>query len=142
MTPSVLQRRRTPLCALAIAIVIACSSPTDVCGCTPLPPGVVVVGTVTAPSGAPVVGARLLFDGVPEAMSFDPPLEDDEITITDERGEFSKRVLNWDYATNDLVLRAGVIRAGTSDTVRLRLGVARFRTGSRLDTVRVAISVP
>src|SRR5688572_14609906 len=135
-------RPRTSLGALAIAIAIACSSPTDVCGCTPLPPGVIVVGTVTEPSGAPVVGARLLFDGVPETMSFDPPLDDDDITVTDARGEFSKRVLNWDYPTNELVLRAGVIRAGTTDTVRLRLGVATFRTGSRIDTVRVAMSIP
>lgn len=136
------RRHGTPLAALTIAVVIACSSPTDVCGCTPLPPGVVVVGTVTDASGAAVVGARLLFDGVPETMSFDPPLIDDDFTVTNDEGEFADRVLNWKYAESDLVLRAAVIEAGTTDTIRLRLGPARFRAGGTLDTVRVAISIP
>lgn len=127
---------------MVIAVVIACSSPTDVCGCTPLPPSVVVVGTVTDANGAAVVGARLLFDAVPDTMSFDPPLVDDNFTVTDEDGEFADHVLNWQHAPGDLVLRAGVVEAGTTDTIRLRLGLARFRTGSRLDTVRVAISIP
>ena len=136
------RRHGTPLSAMAIAVVIACSSPTDVCGCTPMPPSVVVVGTVTDASGAAVVGARLLFDGVPEAMAVDPPLIDFDFAVTDQEGEFADRVLNWEYAMTELVLRAAVVEAGTTDTIRLRLGPARFRTGARIDTIRVAISIP
>ena len=136
------RRHATPLAALTIAVVVACSNPTDVCGCTPLPPGVVVVGTVTHASGAAVVGARLLFDAVPETMSFDPPLIDHDFTFTDDEGEFADRVLNREYVESDLILRAAVVEAGTADTIRLRLGPARFRAGGRIDTVRVAISIP
>lgn len=136
------RRHGTPVAALTIAVVIACSNPTDVCGCTPLPPGVVVVGTVTDGSGAAVVGARLLFDGVPATMSFDPPLVDHDFAVTDGEGAFADRVLNREYAMSELILRAGVVEAGSPDTIRLRLGPARFRTGGRHDTVRVAISIP
>ena len=136
------RRQRTPLGALAIAIVVACSSPTDACGCSPIPPGVIVVGTVTDASGAPVVGAQLLLDGIPDTTTVEPPLADDGRTFTDETGEFTERVLSRNYLAGELILRAGVIEAGTTDTVRLRLGRARFRSGSPLDTLRVAISIP
>ena len=135
------RRHGTPVGAFAIAIVVACSNPTTVCGCSPIPPGVVVTGAVTDASGAPVVGARLLFDGIPDTTTVEPPLEDFSLTVTDEDGEFMKYVLNERYFPGELILRAGVIKAGTTDTLRLRLGRARFFSGTP-DTVRVAISIP
>ena len=141
MTRLDLRRRRMPPGALAIAIVVACSTPTGVCGCSPIPPGVVVTGTVTDASGAPLAGAQLLFDAVPDTMTVEPPLNDFGLTVTDEEGEFTERVHNSTYFHSELILRAGVIKAGADDTLRLRLGRTRFRTGSALDTVRVAISI-
>ena len=43
---------RLIICAAGVAI--ACSTPTGICGCTPVPLGVTVSGRVTDPSGAPV----------------------------------------------------------------------------------------
>jgi len=132
----------SPVAAMVVAVIIACSNPTDVCGCTPLPPGVMVVGTLTDASGAGIARAQVLLDGIPPAVPFDSPLDDDGPTLTDASGEFRERVLNWNGQLGELVLRAGVIEAGTTDTLRFRLGMARFRTGSPLDTIRVAIAIP
>ncbi len=100
------------------------------------------MGVVTDAAGAPAAGSRVLLDAVSPTMSFDPPLTDHSLTITDAEGEFSARVHEEEGHLGELALRAGVIKAGTTDTLRFRLGMARFRTGSALDTIRVAITVP
>ena len=127
---------------MVVAVVIACSSPTDLCGCSLPLPTVMVEGTVTDASGAAVVGARLLFDGVPQEMSFDPPLQSGMLIFTDAEGEFSGRAQTNGIHSGELALRAGVIEAGTTDTLRFRLGLVRFRDRTPFDTIRVAITIP
>lgn len=135
-------RRGAPVAAMAVAVVIACSTPTEVCGCSPPIPAVIVEGTVTNASGAAVAGARVLFDGVAPEMASDPPLSDWLTTVTDAEGEFSGRAYSRGGQSGQLVLRAGVIKAGSTDTLRFRLGLANFHSGTPFDTIRVAIAIP
>lgn len=53
--------RKTPIIALAAGLaVLASCIPTDVCGCPPMPPMMIIVeGSVEDPSGAPVAGAEV-----------------------------------------------------------------------------------
>lgn len=134
------------LLLVTLAGIAACLTPTDSCGCSPPPPSdaqVVVVGMVTDMVGAPVVAARVAFDGVPPTMSIDPPIAPNApAAVTDADGRFATRAVTR-YAPGEQVLRAAVVRAGSTDTVRRRLDVADFRSpGSSLDTVRLTLAVP
>ena len=129
------------LAALAV-IALACSTPTDVCGCPPARSAVVVAGTVADAAGAPVAGARILLDAVPLTLSSEPPIAYSIVPVTDAAGAFAGRAYSL-WADDEQALRAAVVRPGTADTVRLRLGAATLRPEhGRLDTVRVALRLP
>ena len=58
---------RMPVVVLfAIGVIVACSSPTSVCGCSPYPTiSVLVVGTVRAANDSPLGGALIRVRGTP-----------------------------------------------------------------------------
>lgn len=51
--------RSIPWTGIAVAMILACASPTDSCGCSPAPLMAVVIGEVTDPSGTNVAGATI-----------------------------------------------------------------------------------
>ncbi len=124
------------------AAVISCSTPTQMCGCPPARSAVFVIGAVVDAGGRPVADARLALDGVPPERAADFPQGGFGGTRSDAVGEF--RTLAYSgFAPGMLELRAAVVRPGTADTVRLRLGPARFRDeDDRPDTVRASLRLP
>lgn len=131
------------LLAAATVMAVACTNPGEVCGCTPPPASVVVKGRVTDAAGAPVAGARLALDLVPATMSADPYLYFIEPVTTASDGAFVARAYT-DFGPGEMSLRAGVVRAGTTDTVRVRLAPTVDFTGQRNppDIVDVVVALP
>ena len=135
--------------SLTFALVVvglasaACHSPTDSCGCDPPLRAVVVAGRVVDASGASVPNARVAADGVPRTMSFDAPVQVHRLAATTgPNGDFVVRAYSG-FGEDTLALRAMVVRAGAADTVKVRLGDARFRDErGKLDTVRVTVHLP
>ena len=129
-----------PLVAVAL-VVAACTTPTDVCGCSIPPYSVPVVATVVDAADVPVAGARVALDGVPPTMSADPRFFLNYLRDTDEAGVVATRAYST-FTLADQALRAMVIRAGSTDTLRVRLaGTATF-SREDADTVRVTVRLP
>ena len=128
---------------VAVAVLgAACSFPTDTCACTPARFAVVVAGRMTDPLDGAVVGARVVLDGVPPTMSAEPPIIFDQPAVTDASGSFVTRAYSL-HGEGRLALRAAVVKAGTTDTIMLRVGSATFRrTSATLDTVHLQFEVP
>lgn len=130
--------------AFSTVMAVACTGATDVCGCPPLPPvAVVVTGRVTDAGGAPVAGARVAVDAVPAIFSSEPIFHFIDPTTTGADGAFVTRALAT-YGPGPMSLRASVVRAGTTDTARVRLPViVQFDDRrSTPDTVNVTVSLP
>jgi hypothetical protein len=49
--------RRARWLWIGAVVGLACGSPTDGCGCPPIPPTATILGTVQSPDGAPVAKA-------------------------------------------------------------------------------------
>ena len=128
---------------LSGAALIACSTPTGmVCACPPSRSILAVVGTVRDAGDAPVAGARVYFDavpaGIPESSRFYTPLG---VAQTDAAGAFGSLLYNLFGSAQEL--RANVVRAGSTDTLRFNLGAFAFRSErERPDTLRTTIRLP
>ena len=137
--------RRSPIRALAVVglVTAACNSPTADCGCLPPLRAVVVTGRVVDASDAPVANARVAADGVPRTMSYDGPIQVYRLAATTgANGEFVVRAYSA-FDADTLALRAMLVRPGTADTVKVRLGDARFPDErGPLDTVHVTVQLP
>ena len=131
------------LLAFTAVMAVACTGPTEVCGCSPQPEILVVTGHVTDAADAPVAGARVAIDAVPATFSSEPPFPFERPATTGADGSFAIEVFDY-YGAPELALRAGVVRAGTTDTVRVRLVtmVAADAGGSMPDTVNVTLKLP
>ena len=136
-----MSRRRTLAAAVAAAVLLACTLPTDACGCTPARSWVFVIGTVDA-AGAPVSGARVYLDGASPATAAAMPVYVGPYpdATTDAAGAFRAPAYSMG-APGTLALRAAVVRPGAADTVRLAAGTALFRL-ERPDTARVTLHLP
>ena len=137
-----MSRTAVRLLAAATVLAVACTDPTEVCSCSIPLPSAVVTGRVIDGADAPVVGARVAFDGVLATMSSEPAfLLPGDPAVTDAAGHFITRAFGH-AASGELALRALVVRAGSTDTVRLRTG-ATARFGSSVpDTVDVTLALP
>lgn len=134
------------LLAAATVVTAACTIPNEACGCSLVPPTVVVTGRVTDAVDAPVANARVALDAVPATLSSEPPFHFAEVATTGSDGSFVVRARNATVEGNgEMALRAGVVRAGTTDTVRLRVAASlRFVAGRSVpDTVKnVTVKLP
>lgn len=132
-------------CFAAISIVfLSCTTPTVMCGCPPARSSVVVVGTVTEQNGAPVAGARLYFERTASGQFPATPLDIGygTDTQTDAAGAFRSLVYSA-YSPDIVTLRAGIRRAGATDTVWVSAGSATFRyERDSQDTARVMLRLP
>lgn len=54
-----LSGRTIPWASIVVAMLLACASPTDSCGCSPAPLMAVLIGEVTDPVGTAVAGATV-----------------------------------------------------------------------------------
>jgi hypothetical protein len=131
------------LLAAVTVIAVACTNPHEACGCDPMPPLVVVAGRVTDAAGKPVANARVAIDAVPATFSSEPAFAFDHVATTATDGSFVTRAFQH-YSDGEMALRATVVRAGTTDTVRVRVGAAvRFSEGRSVpDTVSVTVELP
>ena len=138
-----MSRLAVRLLAAVTAIAIACTGPTDACGCSILPPAAVVTGRVIDAADAPVAGARVALDGVPVTMSAEPSfIFFGDPAVTGADGRFVTRA-HARFDDGELALRAAVVRAGSTDTVRVRVGTtARFGGAGAPDTVDVTVRLP
>jgi hypothetical protein len=122
-------------------LAVGCIDPTAACSCTLTAPTVVVTGRVIDQADAPVAGAHVRFDGVPLNRSVEPPFRGGESATTDATGAFMARASS-QYPDDEQAVRAAIVPASSSDTIRLRVGAGRFRLPEHLDTVRVTIRLP
>lgn len=128
----------------AVAATLACSIPTDVCGCPPARSTVFVRGTLTDAAGRAVAAARLYFDGVPvsQPAAYTVYVGGQGDAQTDAGGAFRGLAYSA-HSPGSLALRVGVVRPGLPDTVRLAAGEANFRSErDRPDTVSVNLRLP
>ena len=133
------------LLALVTAVAVACTDSPTACGCSLVPPTVVVTGRVIDASDAPVANARVGLDAVPATFSSEPPLQFVNMATTRSDGSFVVRARNATIEGNsEMALRAGVVRAGTTDTVRVRVAAGlRWVAGlPQPDTVNVTVKLP
>jgi len=131
--------------AFGVMAILACSAPTEVCGCSPARSVVLVRGTLLDTSGQPVAGARLHFDAVrrpttrPDPEQFIGPRAD---ATTDSVGAFRATVYSY-FMPTGLELRAAVVRPGVLETVRLHVGPVPFRNDRvRPDSIRITLRLP
>ena len=128
---------------LAVAAVLACSSPIEVCACSPAPDVLPVAGTVQTADGALVVGALVSFVAMPEAHG-DLPWgyygSSGESFVTAPDGSFRGRALSF-TGIGPHVLRASVVRPPATDTVHVVLGVHAFHVAPG-DSARVTVTLP
>lgn len=120
-------------------ISIACSTPTEGCGCSPSRSATEVVGTLKDALGSPLTNHLIVFEVKPEAY---PNLPSPAVTIarTDSTGAFAKRVYGISLGRHNIIAR--VVRA-SQDTVNIPVGSATFTyEGSGSDTLRVALRLP
>lgn len=52
-----------------IALGMSCTTPIEPCACSPVPPSGIIQGTVSAPDGAPISGARVVARAGPAGCS-------------------------------------------------------------------------
>lgn len=136
--------RSTRYAVAFVGATLACSIPTDLCGCPPARSAVFVRGTLTDADGAAIAGARVYLDGVPESQASASPIYVSGAgdAQTDAAGAFRGLAYSI-YAPGPLSLRAAVVRPGLPDTVSLAAGVANFRyERDRPDTVSVSLRLP
>jgi len=124
----------------SLALLLSCL-PTDICGCSPIPPAVMVLTTVRDAAGGPVAGALITVEGtlsfasdVCDPMVLGQPLAN---STTRADGTTSERV----FSSGDRCIRVIAQMPPPSslkpDTVA-RSNVA-FRSADPLDTVRVEL---
>jgi hypothetical protein len=132
-------------CAVAcVGATLACSIPTELCGCPAARSTVFVRGTVTDAGGVEIAGARVYLDGVPASQASANPIyvSGPGDAQTDAADTFRGLAYSV-YAPGSLALRAAVVRPGLPDTVRLAAGAANFRhERDRPDTVSVDLRLP
>ena len=137
-----MQRQVRRMLLASGAALIACSTPTGMCGCPPMRSRLAVVGMVRDAGDAPVAGARVYFDavpeGIPEHARFYAGLG---VAQTDAVGTFSSLLYSMFRSAQEL--RANVVLAGSTDTLRFNLGASAFRLeNERPDTLRTTIRLP
>jgi hypothetical protein len=108
---------------LGIALLLACASPTEVCGCSPVPSYVVrVVGTVRSAGDGALRGVRMAARGTVGPCS------------ASSRGSFSADALLPTDAAGRYELLVSPVAAQAGDTVCVQL-VARRIVGGVVDTL-------
>jgi hypothetical protein len=126
-------------------VVVACFSPTTVCGCSPAPAFTAVVfGTLTTADGAPAAGARLTVRGRRGncAAGGTETFASQQVPTLDASGRFRMDAY-FDY--NDticvsLVAHRNATGVGHSIVVRDRILHATFRVAQ--DSTRVDLAFP
>lgn len=128
-----------------VAVIAACSSPTEMCACPPSRTAVYVRGTLLARNGTPVPNARLGVDAVPRGNgAFDamPVPAGGTILTTSDDGMFAGIVYSM-FAPDSLHLRFAVLPEGSGAARPSTVLLARFRAErDRIDTVGVAVRLP
>ncbi|MBA3889104.1 MAG: carboxypeptidase regulatory-like domain-containing protein [Gemmatimonadaceae bacterium] len=135
--------RMSRFALVGVGATLACSIPTDLCGCPPARSAVYVRGTLTDANGLAIAGARVYLDGVPTGTTADLlALNGFGASQTDADGAFRGLAYSM-FSPGPLALRAAVVRPGLPDTVRLAAGLATFRyERDRPDTVSVDLRLP
>jgi hypothetical protein len=104
---------RAMLAGAALGVLAACTNPFELCGCTLVPPDLVITGTVTTAAGAPVAGAtihaRIMEPSCSESPVVAAPLPDQR-PATGADGRYSVH-FSQVYSTPDQCVRIVAHRA-------------------------------
>lgn len=137
-----LNRTKWLLISAASAAVVACSLPTEMCGCPPTRAGVLVKGVVSYPDGSPVRNAQIAIDGIPRNTTvFDTMPVSMSTDRTDSLGRY--RAIAFSIASADTQrLRIAVMLDPSKRVLPMSATLARFRADGKLDSVVRNFSVP
>lgn len=135
-------RTKWVLVSAACAVVVACSLPTEMCGCPPTRSGVLVKGLVVYQDGSPVRNAQIAIDGIPRNTTvFDTIPVSPSTDRTDSLGRY--RAIAFSVAGADTQrLRIAVMLDPSQRVLPMSVTLARFRTDGKLDSVVRNFSVP
>ena len=138
--------RTTGICLAAI-IVVACSVPTDVCGCPPTLPWLVrVSGSVASASAASASGIQIAATAVRGACPVSPNAPEIRLPVSGPLVDSTGLVRNWlagagpDTACIRVVARRTV--AGRLDSLVSPRVTTVFRQNDPLDSIRVEFRFP
>ena len=129
--------------ALLAAAVLACTSPTSVCGCPPSRSMLVVRGSVQGPDGQAMPGARVTFSAMPVAVigsAWERYESGSGPAWTAADGSFHATAYSV-HSDGPHLLRISVVRPAVPDTTHVELDVHDFRYRSP-ETIDVTIAVP
>jgi hypothetical protein len=115
---------RMPLfLTLALGLVVACSTPTSACGCSPAEPVGIVYGTIAAAAETPLRGAEIR---VRKTAGTCP-------------GRGASASVDWEKATSDTTGQYRIVVGGGTDTLCVQLIAYRgatARTDSLISSTR------
>lgn len=134
--PRIPSRRTFSL--LTVVLAVACTGgPTDLCGCSQVPPHAVLYGRVTDPAGAPVQNALVTAENGPAGCA--EPLEKSQMRTAAD-GSYRAMVFAYDRGPGPI----GCIRAFATPPEEIALRgsdtipfAVRFDTGMPRDSARV-----
>ncbi len=133
---------------LGLAIFAACASPTDVCGCSPVPTSAVrVVGTVRNANGSPLSGARITARGTVGTCggASRGAWSADAVFPTDAAGRFELIVAPVAAQDTDVVCLQILARrsvSGGADSLASPQIASTVRSSPPLDSTRVDLQFP
>ncbi len=140
-----MNRLRWYLAVSIAAVIAACSTPTDVCGCSPPRSAVIVRGALQDVAGRPVSNARIVVDGIPRGKPFwdSLPVRADVLPVrTGADGTFRIVALS-SFGPDTLQLRLALLPDGATSAPPFAVILARFRfERGPLDSVIRTFSVP
>jgi hypothetical protein len=133
-----LRRIRT---VVAIAIVLACGSPSEPCACPPVPFTAQIIGSVTTASGQPVANATVLGYAGPLPCPATRRWPDTLTATSGTTGEYSQ----YGYAAVpgvEFCLRVVAFRSATDSAVAQRIVVDSTSFAYRMAVLRLDIVFP
>lgn len=124
--------------------IVACSIPTDVCGCPPARSAIIVRGELRDQNNSPLVNVRLALDGIPRHNPrYDSlPVTDEHRVRTNADGTF-RAVVYSAFAPDTLQLRLAIVPEGSTQAPPFAVILARFRLeGTLSDSITKIFIVP
>lgn len=132
---------KSTLVATGLGVALACSTPTEGCGCSPSYTTLAITGTFQDALGAPLANTDFVIEATPN-----PNPTGGYLILanarTDTAGGFVRQLVSG-YPPPTFTFYARLIRSAPQDTVRVLMGPATFsHLGTPEDTLRVALRMP
>jgi hypothetical protein len=132
------------MAAALSAVVVACSMPTDACGCTPARSAAIVRGVLLDRDGQPLPNARLGLDGIPRGNARLDSLPVSAFAVARTNADGSFRVVVYSgFSPDTLLLRIALMPDTVTTAPAIFRTLLRFRReGEQSDSIVSTVRVP